>query len=186
MTETKERTYTDWLVHAVKERSDVRSALRMGDIPQREAMAERYLLTRSGEWGIDARRLHAALIAQNPRIVDSKNSRDGLGDVLRRLTRGPSGMARDTVEEKIVLLQRQRLRAAHQTIRSLLRAASANGRIVHLNVESLLWIYLQWDKDGPRYPQRREILRHYYRSEATDESKNDTKPSPIETAESHV
>ena len=183
MTATKERKYTDWLVRAVKERGDIRSALRMGDVAQRESMSEQYLLARSGEWGIDARRLHAALIAQNPRIVDSTDNGDGLGDVLRRLTRRGVGMSSDTVEQKIILLQRQHLPAAHKTIRSLLRAAAANGRTVHLNVESLLWMYLQWDKDGPRYPQRREILRHYYRTESRETLHTEDQSTTIEKAE---
>lgn len=183
MTATKERTYTDWLVRSIKERGDIRAALRMGDVAQREAMSEQYLLARSGEWGIDARRLHAALIAQNPRIVDSTDNGDGLGDVLRRITRRGAGMSNDTVEQKIILLQRQRLPAAHQTIRSLLRAASANGRTVHMNVESLLWIYLQWDEGGPRYPKRREILRHYYRAESRGALMTEDQSTPIEKAE---
>ena len=158
----------------------MRSALSKGDIPQREAMAEQFILPRAGEWGIDARRLHGALIAQNPRIIDSTELSDGMGDVLRRLTYGASGMSSTTVEQKIVMIQRQRLPAAHQTFRTLLAAASAGGKAIHLNVESILWIYLQWDREGPQYPKRREILRHYYREEARKSNVSDQLQNPTE------
>lgn len=78
MPTNKERKYVDWLIRQIREDSGARSALAKGDVPRREGMAEALIIPHAGGWNIDARRLHAALIAQHPNIIDSSDRSDGL------------------------------------------------------------------------------------------------------------
>jgi CRISPR type I-E-associated protein CasB/Cse2 len=160
MASHKESEYVQWLLQRIGENSAVRSTLAKGDNPSREGLAESILLPRAGGWNIDARRLHAALIAQHPSIRDSSEYSDRLGGALRKVS--GSIVASDSIEQRILLLQGMPLVRAHKVIRSLLSAASSAGRTVDLNVESLLWTYLTWDKKSPQFPARREILRDFY------------------------
>lgn len=160
MPTNKERKYVDWLIRQIREDSGARSALAKGDVPRREGMAEALIIPHAGGWNIDARRLHAALIAQHPNIIDSSDRSDVLGGVLRRAS--GRDMSADSMDQRITMIQRIPLHQAHKVIRTMVNAAASSGRPLRLNVEALLWMYLKWDSDAPQYPKRREVLRDYY------------------------
>jgi hypothetical protein len=157
----------------VRRDATVRSILAKGDLPQGEAAAEMLIIRQSGNWGvknIEGLRLHASLIARNPKIFNSKKYSDRIGFVLQRAVKSKKMMSRTSMDAKLINLQRQKLPSAHKVFRSLLNVAKSKGMSVSLDVESLMWTYVKWGSEQPRFPARRQILRDY--SNKTEQIKN--------------
>lgn len=152
--------YVDWLLTA-RTRSDVRAAIRRGDIEALADRAYRHLARfwAGAPWLCTPILLHAAAAtthAQSPHRPGRT-----LGDVAADLVHRKV-LSIDTVAARLLAVQRMDLTVAHRHLSGILHAAAAKD--LGVDWRALYGVYRGWDHPHPdaRRRSRRTLLEQFH------------------------
>jgi CRISPR type I-E-associated protein CasB/Cse2 len=155
-----DRDYLPWLQPALQ-RTEVRAALRRGDIPAMQDRAYRYLARfwAGATWLRTPLLLHAAATAAHPTLRHTEGV--SLGELAAELTERRV-LSASTVAARLLAVQRMDLPVAHRHLAGVLHAGAAER--LALDWGQLYRLYRGWDVPivDVRRRNRRRLLEQFH------------------------
>lgn len=144
-----------------------RSMLKRADIVRAEYYAYPYLaaLWEENENLKEPVLLFASAVAKYPNLKYSLERHAGVGALGRNLRK----ISQDTVETRLISIQRKNLRDAH----TILQGLYAAGNNDHLSINwGEVWDTYRWWGSEPGNPNRTKVLLDYYKQKTNNKESN--------------